>query len=120
MIAQVVFFTTFLVMTQAGYFGEGHEGDLGLEGHHHATSYISGHGVAIADHKSHPHVEHHAPPKYEFKYGVEDLHTGDVKEQDEKREHDFTQSNYFVAEKDRKISVNRIISGAVPIPIAKW
>ncbi|CAH1104992.1 unnamed protein product [Psylliodes chrysocephalus] len=114
MIAQVVFVSALLALSQAGHLGG--ELDEGLGDHEHATSYVGGHSVVAGGHKT---VEYWAPPKYDFKYGVEDLHTGDWKQQDEKRDHDLTLSNYVVAEKDRKISVNRIISGAVPIPISK-
>lgn len=56
-----------------------------------------------------------APPKYEYKYAVEDYHTGDLKEQTESRVGDLTKSDYAVAEKDRSTRVSRIIAGSVPV-----
>ncbi|XP_069668926.1 cuticle protein 19-like [Periplaneta americana] len=48
------------------------------------------------------HVEehHHAHPKYEFKYGVKDEHTHDIKEQHEKRDGDKVEGYYKLVEPD--------------------
>jgi len=39
-------------------------------------------------------------PKYEFKYGVKDLHTHDIKEQAEKRDGDKVEGYYKLVEPD--------------------
>lgn len=44
--------------------------------------------------------EHYAPAHYEFKYAVEDKHTGDIKEQQEKREGDKVVGFYTLIEPD--------------------
>ncbi|XP_069705145.1 cuticle protein 7-like [Periplaneta americana] len=48
------------------------------------------------------HVEehHHAHPKYEFKYGVKDEHTHDIKEQHEKRDGHKVTGYYKLVEPD--------------------
>ncbi|PSN33418.1 Cuticle protein 8 [Blattella germanica] len=48
------------------------------------------------------HIEehHHAHPKYEFKYGVHDSHTHDIKEQAEKRDGDKVEGYYKLVEPD--------------------
>lgn len=56
-----------------------------------------------------------SPPKYEYKYAVQDPHTGDLKEQQESRIDDLTKSEYAVAEKDRKIAVSRVITKSIPL-----
>ncbi|KAH0821617.1 hypothetical protein GEV33_001174 [Tenebrio molitor] len=90
--------------------GQGHE-----QGH--ASSYISysqGHGGGLAlgglgggyvhaapaeDH----HQDYYAHPKYEFKYGVEDHHTGDIKSQSETRDGDVVKGQYSLHEPDGTI-----------------
>lgn len=41
-----------------------------------------------------------APPQYEFKYGVKDTHTQDIKEQAEKRIGDKVEGHYSLVEPD--------------------
>ena len=41
-----------------------------------------------------------AHPKYEFKYGVNDQHTGDIKEQSEQRDGDVVKGQYSLVEPD--------------------
>ncbi|PSN37953.1 hypothetical protein C0J52_10428 [Blattella germanica] len=48
----------------------------------------------------HVQVEHYAAPHYEFKYGVHDAHTHDVKEQAEKRVGDKVVGHYSLLEPD--------------------
>ncbi|PNF41981.1 hypothetical protein B7P43_G13676 [Cryptotermes secundus] len=45
-------------------------------------------------------VEKYAHPKYEFKYGVNDQHTGDIKEQSEQRDGDVVKGQYSLVEPD--------------------
>lgn len=44
--------------------------------------------------------EHYAPAKYEFNYAVKDEHTGDIKEQQEKRDGDHVVGYYTLLEPD--------------------
>ncbi|PSN37976.1 hypothetical protein C0J52_10435 [Blattella germanica] len=44
--------------------------------------------------------EHHAPANYEFKYGVHDAHTHDIKEQAERRHGDRVEGHYSLVEPD--------------------
>ncbi|KAJ9591090.1 hypothetical protein L9F63_002371, partial [Diploptera punctata] len=56
--------------------------------------------LPIFEHHSDYEVEHHAHPKYEFKYGVHDGHTHDIKEQAEKRDGDKVEGYYKLVEPD--------------------
>ncbi|XP_026294613.1 cardiomyopathy-associated protein 5-like [Frankliniella occidentalis] len=44
--------------------------------------------------------EHYAHPKYAFKYGVHDSHTGDVKDQQEERDGDVVKGEYSLLQPD--------------------
>ncbi|CAG9858802.1 unnamed protein product [Phyllotreta striolata] len=90
-----------------------HGGLLDEGGYGGAISSIGGSGIALAGKETV--IERIAPPKYEYKYAVKDPHTGDLKEQSESRLDDLTKSQYSLAEKDRKISVSRIISKSIPL-----
>ncbi|XP_063922411.1 cuticle protein 8-like, partial [Zophobas morio] len=46
------------------------------------------------------HEEPHHHPKYAFKYGVEDHHTGDIKQQEETRDGDVVKGSYSLHEPD--------------------
>lgn len=46
------------------------------------------------------HVDYYAYPKYEYKYGVSDPHTGDSKSQHEARDGDVVKGYYTVADPD--------------------
>lgn len=49
---------------------------------------------------SHDNVDYYSHPKYEYKYGVSDPHTGDHKTQHEERDGDVVKGYYTVAEPD--------------------
>ncbi|CAH0557214.1 unnamed protein product [Brassicogethes aeneus] len=49
------------------------------------------------------HVDYYAPPKYSFKYGVSDYHTGDIKSQHETRDGDVVKGQYSVVEPDGSV-----------------
>ncbi|XP_017779379.1 PREDICTED: cuticle protein 18.6-like [Nicrophorus vespilloides] len=49
------------------------------------------------------HVDYYAPPKYVYKYGVNDYHTGDIKSQQESRDGDVVKGSYSVVEPDGTI-----------------
>ncbi|XP_051859895.1 adult-specific cuticular protein ACP-22 isoform X1 [Drosophila albomicans] len=72
---------------------------LGEEhGHHEHPHYeVEDHG-----HED-EHVDYYAPPKYAFKYGVNDFHTGDVKSQHETRDGDTVKGQYSLVEPDGSI-----------------
>ncbi|CAH1117881.1 unnamed protein product [Phaedon cochleariae] len=88
--------------------GLGHGGGLAIEGLGIGDGLglggglIGGHGIAVAKQTV---VDLHAPPKYEFKYGVEDHHTGDHKQQSEVRVGDVVKGEYSLAEPDGTIRV---------------
>ncbi|CAH0407860.1 unnamed protein product [Chilo suppressalis] len=49
------------------------------------------------------HVDYYAYPKYIFKYGVNDFHTGDIKTHHESRDGDVVKGQYTVVEPDGSI-----------------
>ncbi|XP_068630713.1 cuticle protein 19-like [Battus philenor] len=49
------------------------------------------------------HVDYYAYPKYAFKYGVNDFHTGDIKTHEETRDGDVVKGQYTVVEPDGSI-----------------
>ncbi|XP_034238846.1 cuticle protein 19.8-like [Thrips palmi] len=60
-----------------------------------------GHGGLLLSHA--PVAVHHEPiahPKYAFKYGVHDAHTGDVKDQAEERDGDVVKGEYSLIQPD--------------------
>ncbi|XP_069705147.1 cuticle protein 7-like [Periplaneta americana] len=71
-----------------------------LEISHAPALQISHAPVAIAHAPVIKEVEHHAPANYEFKYGVKDTHTHDIKEQAEKRVGDKVEGYYSLVEPD--------------------
>ncbi|CAG9839008.1 unnamed protein product [Diabrotica balteata] len=107
----LVMMTVIVALTHGGLIGEiGLDSGLGLKG---GISSIGIQSIALAGKEAV--VDLIAPPKYEYKYAVEDPHTGDLKEQQESRVDDLTKSEYAVAEKDRKIQVSRIIGKSIPL-----
>ncbi|XP_055610773.1 cuticle protein 19-like [Uranotaenia lowii] len=63
----------------------------------------SGHGHHDFGHHEEEHVDYYAPPKYAFKYGVNDFHTGDVKSQHETRDGDVVKGQYSLVEPDGSV-----------------
>ncbi|CAH0700109.1 unnamed protein product [Spodoptera exigua] len=49
------------------------------------------------------HVDYYAYPKYVFKYGVNDFHSGDIKTHHESRDGDVVKGQYTVVEPDGSI-----------------
>ncbi|KAJ3653427.1 hypothetical protein Zmor_012680 [Zophobas morio] len=77
------------------YSQGGHSGaSLGLGGSSSSGGSSSGYG-----HRE----EHHAPAKYQFKYGVEDKHTGDIKQHEETRDGHVVKGSYSLHEPDGTI-----------------
>ncbi|PSN37967.1 hypothetical protein C0J52_10418 [Blattella germanica] len=70
---------------------------------HHHYAPVEYHHVPVQHHvpvEHHIEEHHHAHPKYEFKYGVHDSHTHDIKEQSEKRDGDHVVGHYSLLEPD--------------------
>ncbi|XP_075160752.1 uncharacterized protein LOC142233637 [Haematobia irritans] len=66
-------------------------GSISYHGHGHGDSY--GHG-------GWDHHDHYSHPEYDFKYGVKDHHTGDIKDQWEHRDGDHVKGSYSLKEAD--------------------
>lgn len=80
-------------------YGQGYGGQVGGQG-----SYLGAGGIkknSIYDEK----FEKYHYPKYAFKYGVKDLHTGDIKDQWEKRDGDKVIGGYMLKEADGTLRV---------------
>ncbi|XP_075233755.1 uncharacterized protein LOC142331611 [Lycorma delicatula] len=75
---------------QAISYGQQHLQDF-------AQSY-GGHGQG-----HHVDIDYHAHPKYSYKYGVQDHHTGDVKSAHESRDGDVVKGQYSLVEPDGSI-----------------
>ncbi|CAG9814372.1 unnamed protein product [Phaedon cochleariae] len=96
MISHVFTVATLVAIAEAGGYGiglGGLDGGLGLGGIGHGDN---GHERV---------VDLHAPPKYEFKYGVQDHKTGDQKEQQEVRVGDVVKGQYSLVEPDGTIRI---------------
>ncbi|KAM7354928.1 cuticular protein 66Cb isoform 1-T1 [Cochliomyia hominivorax] len=88
--------------------GQGYETELAHDyGHGHQIERVSlGEEHSSYGHEEHhedEHVDYYAPPKYAFKYGVNDFHTGDVKSQHETRDGDSVKGQYSLVEPDGSI-----------------
>ncbi|XP_063621672.1 histidine-rich glycoprotein-like [Cydia splendana] len=94
--------------------GHGHEQSHEHKHEHkhepaHSSQHISKHDghaevVTIKDHHGHEkHVDYYTHPKYEFKYEVEDKHTGDHKTQHEHRDGDVVKGFYSLHEPDGSV-----------------
>ncbi|KAJ4438779.1 hypothetical protein ANN_14730, partial [Periplaneta americana] len=59
--------------------------------------------MCVASFAEYHEEHHHAHPKYEFKYGVKDPHTHDIKEQAEKRDGHKVEGHYMLVEPDGTI-----------------
>ncbi|XP_063922416.1 adult-specific cuticular protein ACP-20-like [Zophobas morio] len=78
-------------------------GSLGLGGGSGSSLGGSiGHAIPVIQAESH-HEEHHAPAKYQFKYGVQDKHTGDIKQHEETRDGHVVKGSYSLHEPDGTI-----------------
>ncbi|XP_063922417.1 adult-specific cuticular protein ACP-20-like [Zophobas morio] len=82
------------------YSQGGHGGSSGGSGSSLGGSI--GHAIPVIQTESH-HEEHHAPAKYQFKYGVEDKHTGDIKQHEETRDGHVVKGSYSLHEPDGTI-----------------
>ncbi|CAG9858809.1 unnamed protein product [Phyllotreta striolata] len=80
-----------------GSYGKGPGHHTGYEGNH--GSLVDYHGYN--DHGGYDESQfYHDPPKYEFKYGIEDPHTGDAKNHYEIRDGEVVKGQYSLIEAD--------------------
>uniref|UniRef100_A0A1I8MX87 Cuticle protein n=1 Tax=Musca domestica TaxID=7370 RepID=A0A1I8MX87_MUSDO len=114
MVLKFVIFASALCLTLAypldhHYYEGGHEQAYEVAhdyGHGHQIERLGeGYGQEEhhEEHHEDEHVDYYAPPKYAFKYGVNDYHTGDVKSQHETREGDSVKGQYSLVEPDGSI-----------------
>ncbi|XP_070489820.1 cuticle protein 7-like [Chironomus tepperi] len=84
-----------------GYYEEHHE----AEGYEQVARSDYGHEAQHADHEYHHDelVDYYAHPKYAYKYGVNDYHTGDIKSQHETRDGDVVKGSYSLVEPDGSV-----------------
>ncbi|XP_065164255.1 cuticle protein 8-like [Atheta coriaria] len=79
--------------------------------YHHAAPIASYHQAAPIVHHAvhaapvllksvHHEPEHYGHPKYQFKYGVHDTHTHDIKDQEESRDGDVVKGSYSLLQPD--------------------
>ncbi|XP_065164399.1 histidine-rich glycoprotein-like [Atheta coriaria] len=81
-----------------------HENDW--EHHYEEPSVEVAHYDHHDDHHDDHHEEHHDHhPKYEFKYGVEDHHTHDMKSQEEHRDGDVVKGHYKLVQPDGRTRI---------------
>ncbi|XP_023012032.2 uncharacterized protein [Leptinotarsa decemlineata] len=80
--------------------------DVGAD-HQETVQVADSHVVAgeydHAEKEEHHVIEYYAHPKYTFKYGVNDYHTGDIKSQHESRDGDVVKGQYSLVEPDGSI-----------------
>ncbi|KAK7869757.1 hypothetical protein R5R35_008292 [Gryllus longicercus] len=105
---QVILVSVVLAVVSAQDGGLG--GGYGHHQVHEAKSYAVFHGPVegkvtevhgtVTDKHGHKHefVDYVAYPKYKFEYGVEDKHTGDIKQQKEVRDGDQVEGEYSLKE----------------------
>ncbi|XP_968523.3 cuticle protein 19 [Tribolium castaneum] len=86
-------------------YTQGHSG--GLSSGLGSSGLTLSHAAPVLVHSAPSHEEehHYAHPKYQFKYGVEDKHTGDIKSQEETRDGDVVKGSYSLHEPDGTILV---------------
>nr|XP_023019611.1 cuticle protein 19-like [Leptinotarsa decemlineata] len=71
--------------------------------HHSEPRTHVAHSAPIAAQEHERHEEEYAPAKYDFAYGVEDHHTGDIHSHKESRDGDITHGEYSLHEADGTI-----------------
>ncbi|KAJ8941010.1 hypothetical protein NQ318_006439 [Aromia moschata] len=84
-------------------YGEGaEESDAGLH-QIHGQVLEGGAYEHLPVKATHHAIDYYAPPKYTFKYGVKDYHTGDIKSQQESRDGDVVKGQYSLVEPDGSV-----------------
>jgi len=104
---QFIVFASLVAFAAAlpGYYDEHHHEAEGY-GHVERSDYgQEAHEVHDAGHDYHHDelVDYYAHPKYAYKYGVNDYHTGDIKSQHETRDGDVVKGSYTLVEPDGSI-----------------
>ncbi|VEN52996.1 unnamed protein product [Callosobruchus maculatus] len=91
-----------LAHTYAAPIAHHHSYAAPIAHHHTYAAPVLAHAAPAhyGGHHAHHDVDYYAHPKYEFKYGVQDGHTGDHKSQHEERDGDVVKGYYTVAEPD--------------------
>ncbi|XP_045472174.1 cuticle protein 19-like isoform X2 [Harmonia axyridis] len=100
MFAKIIPIAALLGSIQAGYLTAPAAISHGIS---LAPAYAAPAYAAPAVVKAAPAVDYVAYPKYEFKYGVADGHTGDQKTQSEERDGDIVKGSYSLVEPDGTI-----------------
>ncbi|XP_065161829.1 cuticle protein 19-like [Atheta coriaria] len=72
---------------------------------HHASSYASFNNHVEHSDQLGDHHEPHHHPKYEYKYGVEDHHTHDIKSAEEERDGDVVKGWYKLEQPDGRTRI---------------
>ncbi|XP_044752872.1 cuticle protein 7-like [Coccinella septempunctata] len=97
---QIIPIAALIVSIQGGYLTAPGAISHGIS---FAPAYAAAPAYAPAVVKAAPAVDYVAYPKYEFKYGVADGHTGDQKTQSEIRDGDVVKGSYSLVEPDGTI-----------------
>lgn len=100
---QYIVFASLIAFAAAypGYYDH-HEEYAPVEEYHQVERSDYGHQA----HEEYHHdelVDYFAHPKYAYKYGVSDYHTGDVKSQHETRDGDVVKGQYSLVEPDGSV-----------------
>jgi hypothetical protein len=104
--SQAVCVATLVAVAQAGYLDGGYAGYSAPLAYaapaYHATPTYAAPAIVKAPvaYKAAPAVDYYAYPKYSFNYGVNDVHTGDIKSQWEERDGDVVKGEYSLVEPD--------------------
>uniref|UniRef100_A0A182QLK6 Uncharacterized protein n=1 Tax=Anopheles farauti TaxID=69004 RepID=A0A182QLK6_9DIPT len=85
------------------YYGAEHQLEAGGHQYGQVARISLGDGHGHHEYHEDEHVDYYAPPKYAFKYGVNDFHTGDVKSQHETRDGDVVKGQYSLVEPDGSV-----------------
>ncbi|KAG5872615.1 hypothetical protein JTB14_017131 [Gonioctena quinquepunctata] len=96
--------------TRTDSYGNVLHGNLGhIGGHSYQNRHDGDVGGSFNNHGNYHHVDYdeshnyYDSPKYEFKYGIKDPHTGDAKTQYEERDGDVVKGQYSLVESDGTI-----------------
>ncbi|XP_065163338.1 cuticle protein 8-like [Atheta coriaria] len=71
---------------------------------HHVAPVVQ-HVAPVLLKSVHHEPEHYGHPKYQFKYGVHDTHTHDIKEQEESRDGDVVKGYYSLLQPDGRTRI---------------
>lgn len=87
----------------AGYASIGHQHQVEEQYHPQEEQHYTHQEPEHYHHEEDHQVDYHSHPKYAFKYGVHDYHTGDVKSQHETRDGDVVKGQYSLVQPDGSI-----------------